>query len=396
MGVFGTQLESIGLSLLCYKPIIVPYTSFDPCGTFIGRFDHLLTDWAHTINITKGFSSASLGLSLLQSQVEEWLENGLGRHIELHNEAGVTIFEGFVNRIDATLGPLAYSIGPLTEIGNIVNVIYTPIDVSVDPPVRGSTTSTLAVTNDRSIARYGIFSKTLSAGECTDAEAEQYRDAWIAQNAWPIPTKDVSSGGGDAPKLQIEIAGYAEYLNLYDYANDSISYTTISDKIKAVLAAELNKMFSTDYKGIADNAFAVPESEPTDRQRMGWDVIKSQVELGDASDNRYAFGIYGGRKAKYFQISSSTITYTARLGDPTQAIYAAKGGAAVMPWNLLPGYWLQYTDLMAGRRSETDLHKDPRALLIEEVSYTAPWEWQIKGGNVATLPQLIAKLGYNG
>jgi hypothetical protein len=393
--LIGSKLASLGLSLLVYKPSISPLTSYNPQGTFIKRLEDQVTGWSHTIDMTSGYAQASLDMQTTREDIEDWLEFGLGRHIVLYNEAGVIIWEGFVNRVEAGLGPLSYSTGALIDIGNIVNVVYTPVDVTVDPPTRGSTTSTISVANDDSILRFGAIEKTLSAGECTDGDADQYRDTWIATNAWPQPTKDISLGGGEF-SLKVELLGYAAFLNLVGYYNDSIAFTTLSQKLADVLAADINGMFSTDYSGIDENLYLVPEAEGLSTQRMMWDVVKSLVALGDVNDARYAFGIYAGRRARYFQIPTNTITYRARLDDPSQSVFNVDMSAVVRPWNILPGRWLQYTDMLSGKVPPASLFEDQRAVLIEEVKFSFPWGLQIRGGSASPVAQLVAKLGYNG
>lgn len=393
--VIGTKLASLGLSLLVYKPAITPLTSYVPRGTFIGRLEQEVVGWTHSIDITNGYASASIDMQTTREEIEDWLEFGLGRHVELYNEAGVIIWEGFVNQVEANLGALSFNTGALVEVGNIVNVVYTPVDNTIDPPTRGTTTSTVSVANDNSILRFGAIEKTLSTGECTDEDADRYRDTYAKYNAWPQPTKDISLGQGDF-SMHIELLGYAAWLNLVGYYNDSISFTTLSQKLADVLASDINGMFSTDYSGIAENLYIVPEAEGLSTQRMMWDVVKSLVAIGDVNDNRYGFGIYAGRKARYFQIPTDEITYRARLDDPSQSIFVVDMSAIVRPWNVLPGRWLQYTDLMSGKIAPVSLFEDQRSVLIEEVSFSFPWGLGIRGGNANPLAQLVAKMGYNG
>jgi hypothetical protein len=71
------------------------------------------------------------------------------------------------------------------------------------------------------------------------------------------------------------------------------------------------------------------------------------------------------------------------------------GGAAVKPWRVLPGKWLQVTDFLPGSSYAT-LLEDPRCMFIERVSFSIPWDVQLQGGDTDTAPQVLAQQGLAG
>src|SRR5512139_614966 len=66
----------------------------------------MVEGYSHTIDAMGGYKSARIGLVLQQGDIEEWLENGLGRHITVYNEGGAVRWEGFVNDMEAVIGGL--------------------------------------------------------------------------------------------------------------------------------------------------------------------------------------------------------------------------------------------------------------------------------------------------
>ena len=55
-----------------------------------------------------------------------------------------------------------------------------------------------------------------------------------------------------------------------------------------------------------------------------------------------------------------------------------------------------FTDFLPGMVAPTDLYEDPRAMFIEGVTFAAPGDLSVRGGNLETLPQVLAQLGLSG
>jgi len=179
---------------------------------------------------------------------------------------------------------------------------------------------------------------------------------------------------------------------VYVFSSVVAGYISISDYIKALLGAEYNSMFSTDYDWIATNAFLVGASAPGEQYAST--LIKALLQIGDANDNRYIFGCYTNRKFRYNAIPT-TIKYHHYLSDPGQKIY--ENDNPVDPWDVEPGHWAFVPDFLTGRViQDTSLRKDPRNKFIESVVYTAPYSVDLSGGKTDPLSQFLAKLGAGG
>jgi hypothetical protein len=179
-------------------------------------------------------------------------------------------------------------------------------------------------------------------------------------------------------------------LDKYPY-NDIIStgLGNLSDKIIAILTAQANTILDTTFPRITANTTQVSLYE--NDNKSSWGLIKSLVALGDVTAARYLFGVYAGFMPVY-EAAPATIEYQQQLSDPEQKVATLSGGR-VLPWHVLPGKWLLFSDFLIGESEPADLRNDPRAMFIEDVTYTAPWGLAMQGGKVDTFAQKLARKG---
>jgi len=187
----------------------------------------------------------------------------------------------------------------------------------------------------------------------------------------------------------LHILGYRHYLGAYIHQNTTAATVAINTKIQQVLASDPNTLFPTDYSGIEANAFLVNQYE--NDNRVADDVIRDMVEIGGAASNeRWLFGIYDDEKARYAAIPTTPL-YQHRIADKYRRIEKYGTGELVRPWDVEPGQFLFFPDFLIGRTQPTSLRDDPRYLFIESVSFSTPYEIQINGSQLSTIPQLLAK-----
>ena len=402
--------ESVGLAMMAYQPTIGSYA---PRGVLVDdRLGEKYTGYSHITQADGGWWSASLSLDGNLVDMEDWLERGLGRHIEVYSPALVQVWGGFVNKVTLSAGALTASRGPLMDIANRVSVSYTPItDATTNPPTTGDATVTTIAENAASQARYGIVEKVLSAGQLlhwTDTGPpvvnhfldEQYRDTYLAENAWPKTSEDLGIGSTSEPRVELELLGYIHWLQTYivdmvnigDYDAIYISHTDPIDsgKLQLVLGADPNSLFSTDYSRMTFNGILTSSYE--DGSRDAWTIIKELIGMGDANNNRMLFGVYGDQRV-YYEAIPTAAAYQHRIADRDMVVEPFGGGPEIRPWDVQPGEWLFLPDFLTGRSQPSDIRRDPRYLFIESVTFTAPYQVQIRGGALDTLAQLMAKGG---
>jgi len=280
------------------------------------------------------------------------------------------------------------TVGPLMDVANDVAVVFTSTDTTTEPPTSGMQITTPYSGDSDSQDAYGVRKIVVSTSGCEDADAYALRDTYLAQNKEPKTSQEFALGGGSAPTVSLECLGYVHMLN-YPYNAETTGTQDADAKIKAVLAADPNSLFGTDNVG--SNTLQVKAWE--NENVLALNVIKGIVAKGDASQNKWLFGVYADREACYEQAPGG-VTYLHYLRQNTGIQTAQKQKAA--PWDVLPGKWLYFPDFLPGRERPDDLWEDPRALFIESVTYTAPYGVSVQGSTLDRYSQQLARLGLGG
>jgi hypothetical protein len=363
-------------------------------GSSSQRLTEAITSYEHEIAALGGYKSAQFVINDKLVDIEDWFENGLGRHIEVYNSGMVKVWEGFVNNVTINAGSLQASRGPLMQVANFVTVVYSEIiDPDTEPPTVGTRGPTIAVQDTDSQAKYGIIEVVLDGGTCLADDAERYRDTFLENNKDPVTSETITPGRGQGTGVTVECLGYWSWLQAFVYADATAVTQTLTAKIQAVLGTDPNGIISTDYTNIDTNGYLTARWE--DENSTGWDVILALIALGDVNDDRWTFGIYNDQKAHYGVIPSTPF-YQHRIASESQRIETYAGNARVFPWDVRPAQWMFLPDFLVGRVQPTELRLDPRYVFIESIRYRAPWEVEINGSKVGTLGQVMAQLGLGG
>lgn len=379
--------RSLSLPILASDPIWL-----SPRSGFLEHFTGQFTSFSKSERSFGGWWDCQLTLPMRLSQTEDWLIGGLGRHLEVYNPALVKRWAGFVNKITVTAGGDTDSVGPLLDIANRIKAIYTGYDTSVEPPVSGVTQQTGVVNDTNSQALYGIIEKIVNPGESSLTKAQQARDTILTKYRWPETSQNLNLSGSDFPQVQIEALGYFHLLDTYYYTQAGTGDTNLSTKLVAVLAAHPNELFSSDTLDILTNTLQVPVKE--DGSNKALSLIRDLIDLGDVNDNPYIFGIYDDRKAVYTSVPTVIEYHRRRSGN--KGSVTTPTGRLVYPWDVEAGKWLFREDFLTGQGLTTSLFEDPRAVFVESVTYTAPWDLQINGGRADTITQRLNRLGLGG
>lgn len=381
-------MGNLGLSINVYEPIVRG-------GEYLFDVTNLIDAYSHTKNANGGYGEASFTIKCSLSEANNWLQDGLGRHIIVNNRGLKACYEGFVNKITISAGPLTVTYGPLLDICNRVSIVYTPIlDETADPVVVGDATVTTITENLDSQARFGIFEKVLSTGQALLADVTDAQATYLAEHAWPETSNELNlSGNANEISVSIDCEGYIKWLDLYIYESTPPNVSLwASDKVEDVLVADPNDIISSNYDNISDNLILVPSYE--EEQRKASDVIESIVVMGGASADRWLFGVYDDRIAKY-SAAPTAQEYSFRIYKGQQIIQDVNE-LDVQPWDVMPGKWLIMSDFLVGKTPPADIRTDQRAIFIEKVTYTAPYGLAISGAKVSTLSQKLAQLGLGG
>lgn len=346
-----------------------------------------LTGYDHEIRALGGMWEAKISFTATVDEINEWVLNGAGRHIEIYDAGGI-VFEGAVNEIDASIGSLSLKRGPLLGIANRVSNAYTTTGYNTTPPIPGHPATYGPVNNTTSQELYGIIPYIIDGGTVTATEAEQDARNYLRENAFPKLTRDISGGGGGV-SLTLNVLGYIHWLKTEVYEQTASSGTqNLSAKLQAILAAEANAIFSTDYSRMATNTTAVRQYEA--KQYTGWGLVKDMVNKSDSSNNRYTFGCYAGRKIRYETAPTSVEYHYAVTGEEQRV--TTPSGQIVDPWRLRPGKWVLLEDAMQGSiMPVSSLREDLRTFFLESVTYSALFGFDLKEGNADEIGAAVNK-----
>jgi len=380
-----------------WKPLIVAGTSYVPRGSLIT--DSLIErigpgDYSHTTQADGWWWSASLRLSGSISYIDWWTLNGLGLHIETYSPDRTLIFAGFVNSLDASGGTFSGRQGALLDIGNRIEVQYSPIlDATLAQPLVGPQRVTTIAEDTDSQDRYGIFDQTVSGGELLDDgvtdHATQYRDLYLYENTWPQHSEQFSLEGSAPASITLEILGYGHMFDAINYSDLNTNTVTITTKLGYVLAADPNGLFNTSTSYIATNAVLAPRYD--DKGRSGLTVIENLIKLGDVSSNRYLWGVKADQTLHYWQAPTDPY-YEHRIRDRVPRVLRYGTSQEIYPWDIEPGRIVFLSDYLLGQSIPSDRRRDPRSVFIEQVQYTYPWDVSISGAQQFKLPQFLANV----
>jgi len=394
-----------GLSVRLFQPAIdvdtstTPYTiTYEPQGSaMLPNVNDSLVSLAFKTSAVGGFDTCTIGLMGGPLELESWLSQGIGWHVEVVDQANVIRWEGFVDQVSLTIGGLVWRWGPLTSVGNRVAVLYNVEDTSTIPPTTGERTITSWAEDAASQRIFGVHISILNSSSLTAAEAAAYGQLWLRENRRPVISSDVNlATTGDQFSLQVQCKGYW-HLMTYPY-NQMVNTGTqdLSDKIEDILALDPNGLVTAGNSDVQANTIQVEEYEGDYRKAQ--DLIKALVKLGDATYNRYTFTVGPGRFCRYAEIPEE-VSYQISLSESSWWQMRDPLGAPVRPWEVEAGKWAVLSDVLAGSAVPEDreeMQDDPRYLFIEDVSFTAPAGLQLKAGRGSSVEAALAQWGLDG
>jgi len=222
-----------------------------------------------------GYYRASFSMYVDHVAASEFLENGLGRHVEVYDNQSIRTFEGFIFEIVRDVGSTISSI----SLQNMINKAWMRSDHDGDQVVeRGTTLSVL-----KSQAKYGIKEGVLSGGELEGLTvADQSAQQYLNSRAWPNPESDVGAGSG-IPHVQVYCRGYIETLAWRVYNQTVLTGTQganaqIEDILDAV--GQFVKAYYVD-------ANSTQVTKEYDADRRADNIIRGIASLGDQNNRRW-------------------------------------------------------------------------------------------------------------
>lgn len=234
----------------------------------------------------------------------------------------------------------------------------------------GVRTSTGWAENTDASDEYGEMQYIETLGSVPGEVATFLRARLQAQYAWPrsrMVGGIIPDSSGSEDRLLVAVAGFWHTLNWRYYTTSRLA--ACDDLINTLVAAS---EFVTAGRIETNEMAAKADCDPIP-QRLG-DLIENIVNLGDESGNLWKGGVYHSKKLVY-EPAPTIVDYTLRGGR-----LFIKGGAAVNPAQLKPGFLLRVSDIMlAGQPPGTSsVWDDPQVAYVDQVTFIAPDTLQLK------------------
>jgi len=397
------EFQTLGLSIHLFQPSIALTIAapnncdITPRGAVLGDVTNLVSDYTHTHSAFGGFDTASFTITATQDEVERWFDVALGAHVEVLDDAGDIVWEGYADQINIGLGALSIARGPVTDIANQVYIVYQEKDTSTSPNTHSAPRILWpALETVDSQRAYGIRAAFTTVNAATAALATQIGTMWMQENAWPRLSEQVaiSGGGGGGPTVQFSCKGYFHSMT-QTYYSTALGNIDASAKLAAILTWEntyVNGLFTPTNAFITTNTTQVPANEVDYIDMIT--QIEEIVSVGDAAFNRYLFQVGAERLVTYGPMPT-VYKYQQDLTWDRQAIMTRQG-EVVMPWAVKSGEWLRLLNWLPGMEEQATLRQDPRMMFIERVTYTAPFDVALSCGKSDRIDQVMAQLGLAG
>jgi len=327
--------------------------------------------------------------------IEDWIQNGLFRHIEMYTRGLEIGWEGFVDQIQTNIGGLTIGVGPALDIGNKVCCEYSYVDTTISPPAMGKRDFTDWYESAESQAKYGLtLEKVLSVGGAAPGVPDQIVQTALQDIQWAQTQEQDNVNAQSHPSVTITALGYIHLAKAYTYTSTDTGAQDASAKMTALIAEDPNGIYSSDVNYIDENTTQVKAYE-NDRA-PAWGLLRAITAKGDASFNRWMFGFNRGR-VPYYRAIPTEYAYSRSLYSRGVPLTNYRSGDPVDFFDIDAGRWAFYSDILVGREQATDdLRTDPRSLFIESAVFMAPNDLNMIGGRVTSLDQFMAQLGLGG
>ncbi|MCA9932200.1 MAG: hypothetical protein KC419_27135, partial [Anaerolineales bacterium] len=336
-----------------------------------------------------GYWSATLETEIDRRELDFWLNHALMSHLEVYAPTLDQIGEFFVNKITLSIGRLQITLGPVLDVVNKLAVAYAEMILDENgEPIIGENKYTDWQQDSASQTRYGIIEAIHNGGQLIDVLATQQAQINLAELKDP-KHEESETGGTAVPHVSFDLMGYVHLLKLFTYQNNT-EYDTenLSTKLTNAISADPNGIFPGTFPNVATNTTQVSKNESA--ARPAWTIIKELIELGDDSLNQYVFTVGNGRQITYAQIP----TDIAYVTEHDRTDYRTPQNQIVQPWNVLPGRWLQYTDLLIGEPDPstlTERARSPKFPFLKSTTFTLPDQIAYQSGEALTPSDILAR-----
>lgn len=330
---------------------------------FWGNLTRFANEWRRTIRTVGGYWDGKFTVDgVRRTELVNYYSRWIGCRI-MEKTFGMTSWEGIVYQLDLLLDGVNYRITlDPAWWHNLTKVVYT--DSVTDAQTETAFADAL---NQDSRDEFGDMEYVIIEGKIHSDGADAIAAAHNNEFAWPrsrmvggVTIGEAGAGRGE-DKLIVTCRGF------WDTLNWEIATASDTDTMTVLITALVGAAQFVSAGRIETNATATYQDCDTADQRIG-DLIEDIIGQGDASGNVWQGGVYAGRKFVYEQ-APTTVEYYLRGGRLVD-----KGGAAVVPSFLEPGFLVQNASAPSGAQppGSSSVWDDPSVAYCDAVTFEAP------------------------
>jgi hypothetical protein len=337
-----------------------------------------------------GYLSMTAAIIMPTADLNWLLDAMLAAHVEVHDETGSRVWEGFVNTFSFQLQGIVYEFGPVLDIINRVQVRYKRLYTGTNPPDTGATDNTAIYEDTESQRSWGIRPAIINGGERTDTDASQCALAVLAARAQPRPKLRYATSEPENPVINLNCVGYSSLLSITPYYAESAANVNLSVKLAAVINAEPNGLLTSANGYIQTNAVQVPANDDT--YRDAWTIASALVQRGTATYERCVFMVGNDRTIFYGQ-APTEIGYMVKPARSRAIVSQGWTDMQVLECQVKAGTWVYLAAAMPHMQAVdwNDLTKDFRALFVERVTFDLLQGLQLDGTGENNMPAQLKK-----
>ena len=295
------------------------------------RFEHrdLGGDWSAEFQVHPRLVTAPLA--------DDFLNNGLGRQVEIYNARGLRVWIGFINSVVHQRG----GVEVISSLDDMANQLWVRHDAGAGV-TRGGTYS-----DADSQDRYGTKVRVLVGGQAPTASVNLYAQKDLAWIAWPqASVRSIDPAGQkQSASLTLKCYGYWHTFSWRVHNQTAVGGTANANVIISDVMA-VGEFIRTNT--VETNTLSLNRTYDSDRYAD--EVLRSVVEAGNATSKRMVCGVTGERDFYYRAAVSETgvIKYSVGMWDPRARIHNETGGVIAAD-EIRPDAWIRVEGMQMPR-----------------------------------------------